>query len=39
MGGSAETADPVGRDMNRCILALSSERGDNVSEGIHERRT
>ena len=39
MGWSAETADPVGRDMNRRILALSSERGDNVSEGIHERRT
>lgn len=39
MGGSAETAGPVGRDMNRRILALSYERGDNVSEGIHERRT
>lgn len=39
MGGPAKTADPVGRDMNRRILALSSEREDNVSEGIHERRT
>lgn len=39
MGGSAKTADPVGRDLNRRILALPSEREDNVSEGIHERRT
>ena len=39
MGGSAKTADPVGRDLNRRILALSSDREDNVSEGIHERRT
>lgn len=39
MGGSAKTADSVGRDLNRCILALSSEREDNVGEGIHERRT
>lgn len=39
MGGSAKTADPVGRDLNRRILALSSGKEDNVSEGIHERRT
>lgn len=39
MGRTAKTADPVGRDLNRRILALPSEREDNVSEGIHERRT
>ena len=39
MGGSANTDAPSGRDLNRRILALSSERKDNVSEGIHERRT
>jgi len=39
MGRSAETADPVGRDLNRRILALFSKREDNVSQGIHERRT